>query len=197
MDYELKLITAPSTTDFKADAKEHLRVTSTAEDTYITELCKIAIEIAENRTGRKLLTQTWEMYMPEFPSKDDYIEIKLPPLSSVTSVKYYDEDNTLQTLSSGNYEVNTIADVGRVRLKQDQAWPSTYVKDNSVVIKFVCGYGTAFTSIPHSIYAAMKLTVSHFFENREAVQTIGSVQEIPLPRAIELLFNMYSVREQF
>ena len=174
MNYELKLITAPSVFPILlADARAHLRITSTAEDTIITELCKLATEIAENRLARRLITQTWEQYHDEFPN-DDFIEIKYPPLQSITSIKYYDEDNVLQTLSSANYVVNIIKDPGRVRLIQGETFPSTYTKDNAVIIKFVCGYGTAYTNIPHSIFAALKLLISYFFENREALQTIGS-----------------------
>lgn len=62
-----------------AEARLHLRVDSTDEDTLITSLIAAAREDCEAFQNRKYLTQTWEYWLDSFPSTD-FIEIPNPPL---------------------------------------------------------------------------------------------------------------------
>lgn len=193
---KVKVITAAASIPVTlAEARAHLRIDDTSEDTLITTLISVATEYAEKRLARALITQTWELYLDEFPA-DEIIGIKFPPLQSITSVKYYDSDNTLQTLATTVYDVDTIREPGQIRLADAQYWPATYYRPNAVIIRFVAGYGNASTNVPELIRAAIKLLISYFFENREAVQTMGSVAEIPIPKAIENIFNQFTVRER-
>lgn len=195
-----KIVTPAAATPVTlTEAKAHLRIdtSDTTEDTLITTLLTVASDIAEKRMARALISQTWAQYLDEFPCEDS-IEIKLPPLQSITHIKYYDADNTLQTLASSNYDLDIISEPGIVRLSATGSWPSTYDKNNAVIITFVAGYGAASTSVPEIIRAAIKLLISHFFENREGVLvSTALVQEIPIPKAIDDLFGQYSVRERF
>ena len=54
--------------------------------------------------GRALLTQTWDMYLDEFPCAGEII-IPLSPLQSVTSVSYVDQHGATQTWASANYRI--------------------------------------------------------------------------------------------
>lgn len=197
MFFKTKLITAAAATPITlAEAKAHLRVDTTTEDTLITTLINAATEYAEKRLARALITQTWEQYLDEFPSTDSF-EIKFPPLQSITSIKYYDADNVLQTWDSTNYDVDIKAEPGTISLSNaSTGYPSTFNKPNAVIIKYVAGYGDASTDVPELIRAGIKLLVSHFFENREGVQTMGSVQDIKIPHVIETIFNHFTVRDQ-
>ena len=58
----LKLVTAASTYPVTlAEAKLHLRVDSTDEDTLITALITAATEMCEQKTGRAIMQQTWDV----------------------------------------------------------------------------------------------------------------------------------------
>lgn len=212
-----KLITAASINPVTlTEARAHLRITDTSEDTLISTLIGVATEYAEKRTGRALISQTWELYLDNFPyganyvsespdynqkyidniEESQFIEMKFPPLASVTSITYYDSNNALQTFAASNYDVDIIRQPGMIRLGYGKSWPSTYYRPNAVIIRYVAGYGSATTDIPEPIRAAIKLLVSFFFENREAVTTFNTVQQIPIPQVIEDLLNQYCLRER-
>ena len=163
----LKRITAPTETPVDlATAKAHVRVIGTAQDSLITlylEAATANLDGKDGILGRGIVTQTWDYSLDSFPS--EAIEIPLPPLQSVTSIKYFDTTGVEQTLSSARYFVDTASEPGWVVVDAD-GWPSTYDSANSVTIRFVCGYGAA-TAVPSSLKAAILLAVGDLLENRQ------------------------------
>lgn len=125
------------------DAKEHLNVSSDVDDTRIERSIRASTESAEIYTGRKLITQTWDLYIDRF-----YDEIKLPfpPLQEVVSVQYLAPETNSpdwQTLSTSVYSVDTYSQPGRVLRANNQSWPETRCILNAVRIRFTAGYGDA------------------------------------------------------
>lgn len=121
-------------------AKTHLRVDIDDEDAYIETLITVASNWAEETTSRSLTTQTWTLYLDDWP-QHDYIRLPRPPLQSVTSVEYYDTDGNSSTFSTDYYDVDTDSDPGRVVLKYGETWPSTTLQPmNPVKIIYVAGY---------------------------------------------------------
>src|SRR3954462_15596572 len=89
------------------EAKDHARIDLTADDAAVTRFIQNGREEAEEYLGRGLLTQTWQLSLPNF-----FESMALPmaaPLQSVTSVQYYDTTGSLQTLSTSFYTVDTIS----------------------------------------------------------------------------------------
>ena len=198
METKLKLITAAADVPVTlTEAKAHLRVDFSTDDTLISTLTKVATEYCERRLARAIITQTWEQYLDEFPCDTDTIEVKLPTLQTLTSIKYYDSDNVLQTWDASNYEVDAISEPAKVRLASGKSFPGTYDRLNAVIIKFNAGYGAASTNIHETIRQAIKLLISHFYENREGINTLGQYMDLPIPKAVDLLLNSFSVRQQF
>lgn len=183
-------ISTASTVDpiLLTEATDHLRITNTDDATYIGAVIKAVAATIEAETGRALLTQTIIGYLDAFPS-DDFIELPFPPLQSVTSIAYIDTDGVSQTLSSANYSTDLSGVLGRILLNYNESWPSTRSQHNAVTITFVAGYTSA--TVPHPIKAAAKLLVSHLYENREAVNVGGAVNEIP--KTVEYLLAQYRV----
>ena len=94
-----KVTTEPSVEPATStEAKLHLKVDHTDDDTLITIIIQAAREIIEQYTHRSLITQSRTIKLDYFPDR----EILIPhgPLISITSIKYYDEDEAQQTLSS-------------------------------------------------------------------------------------------------
>ena len=163
----LKLITAASALAVTlAEAKAHLRVDSTDEDTLITAMITAATETAEQITGRAIMPQTWELTLDEFP---DALEITRVPAISVTSLKYYDAAGVQQTLSSSLYVLDSANDFGFAYVvpAYGESWPTVRDQINAVNLRFTAGYANA-AAVPESIKAWIKLQVSAMFENREA-----------------------------
>ena len=158
-----------------AEAKAHLRVTGEANDSKIDGLIDVATEWAETESRRALMPQTWDFTFDCFSS---IMEIPLPPLQSITSIKYIDADGAEQTLASSGYDVDTYSEPGRVSLAYNQSWPTIRTQLNAVTIRAVCGYATG--SIPPAITQAMKMRIATNFENTEDVSAGVSMTTTPL-----------------
>lgn len=181
----LKLYTAPAAEPIStADARTHCRVDDTTDNTYLDALVAAAREHCEMFTGRAFITQTWELYLDEFPA-DGVIRIPKPPTASITHVKYYNVDGTLTTIDAADYSLDTVNEPARLTPAYGEVWPQTLCIPNAVVVRFVCGYGAAGSAVPASIIHAMKLLVGHWYENREQVLT-GTIAS-NLPMAVESL----------
>lgn len=173
-----RLITAPLEEPVTlAQAKAHLRKTTSEEDAQIMAKIFAAREHAETFTRRALVTQTWELLLDRFPSGRE-IELPFPPLQSVTSVKYLDTNAAEQTFAAASYHVDAASTPGRVVLASTASWPSTAERPNAVTVRFVAGYG-GMAAVPFTMKAAILLLVGHLFEHREENQDFP-VHAMPL-----------------
>ena len=178
----ISLVTAPAAEPVDLDeAKLHLRVDINDDDTLIESLILLARRMSEGISNHRFVTQTWDIFMDAFPGSDTiHLPKSLSPLSSVTHIKYTDEDDNESTFASSNYVVDTYSDPGRIKLDRDSNWPSdTLTELNGVVVRVVVGYGDP-ADIPQEYKQAIMLMVGHWYENREQV-TVGEVaREIPM-----------------
>jgi uncharacterized phiE125 gp8 family phage protein len=159
------------------------------EDALISAIITAAREYCEGFTGRALATQTVEVYLPDFPCHDRF-SLSLPPLQSLTSVKYKDSDGEETTMTEAQYIIDTDSDVAEIVLPYGNVWPSfTPYPVNAVKIRYIAGYNST-NPIPKMIKQAMLLLIGHWYANREAVGQVGG----PIGFAVQALLNMYRVR---
>ena len=175
--------TEPITT---AEAKTHLRVTSSTDDAYIDTLVKACRQTAENELRRSLITQTWVRTLDEFP---DAFELHYPPIIAVTSVKYYDAAGVQQTLAPSQYSLDYQGEPGWIVPAYNVTWPDTLQAINAVEVTYTAGYGTA-ADVPQAIKAWILLHVGHLYENRES--TMPGISITPLP-FLDSLLDPYRV----
>lgn len=177
-----------------SEAKIDLKIDDTTEDDLLAILIKASRETIEIRTGRSLITQTRTIKLDYFPCTDT---IKIPngPVQSITHIKYYDEDEVLQTLDSSDYWVDSDSDVARVVVKD--SWPSTEDRPNAVIVTYVCGYGSAGSSIPAPLRKAMLFILGHVYENRQNVIVSGSsTGALEIPMGAEYLMSNYILEQE-
>lgn len=160
------------------------------EDGLLSGLIAAAREDCEKFQNRAFITQTWELWLDAWPSKD-YIKLPLPPLQSVTSIKYYDVDDTEYTFyDSENTDyifIDTKSEPGWVVLNYGEGWPDAMLRPaNAVCVTFVAGYGAA-SAVPRNVKQAMLLLIGNWYENREAV-VIGTISS-ELPLAVDRLLT--------
>lgn len=167
-----------------ADAKVHLRTVTgdTSEDSaVITPLIQAAREYCENITGRALASQTVKAY----PEKWGRWRLPRPPLISVTSIKYYDEDGTESTLAATDYQVDAVD--GQIDILTE---PNVTLRDlNPIVVEYACGYTTG-NALPAAMRQAMLLLIGHWYMNRETVAT-GAVTAIEIDLTTRALLRQY------
>lgn len=184
---QLALAVAPSGNLVStAEAKAHLRVEHTAEDTYIAALVATAEALIAGRDGftsRALLTQSWKLTLPGFPLAS-CIRLPLPPLQSITHVKYYDAADAQQTFASTNYHVLIGDTPGRLELKSTVGWPGTYARPDAVEVQFVAGYGAA-VDVPAPIKQAALITLAALYAGR------GDMGVADIPPAVRRLLASY------
>lgn len=161
----------------RAEAKLHLRIDdiggSHADDTLVDALITAARQMAEHYTGRAFAGQTLEATLREFPEDDDYIDLPMPPVATITHVKYYDGDGTLQTLATANYALSAYGLSRRVELTYGNTWPATRDMPDAVQVRFVTGYAATgaaagYTALPKAARQGLLLIIGHLYENRQA-----------------------------
>lgn len=186
-------------------------VGDTAQDTLVAIYIGQAREQAELFTRRALITQSWIMALDKFPvpgletssanwygpawgvgpgplsvikpdGKTQFeITIPLPPLQTIDSIKYYDTDGVLQTLSPSAYMVDIYSEPARVTPAVGTTWPSTQNRANAVEVRFTSGYGASGDAVPAGIRHWMLQQIGDMFENREAtvMGLRGAVEKHP------------------
>lgn len=161
----------------EAKASPSLRVDATTDDVAIGGLITAARKMAEARALHAFVTQTLELVLDGFP--DGGIEVPMPPLQSVTSVKYIDTDGVEQTLDSSLYAVDADSIPGIIVPAYGETWP-TDVRDeiNAVRVRFVAGFGGA-VLVPEDIKAWIKIMVGTMYDNPQALVVGQTVTSVP------------------
>jgi uncharacterized phiE125 gp8 family phage protein len=173
----LKLITAPTEEPLTlTEAKLQCRVDGSDEDTLLTSLITVARQMVEQRTGRAVLTQTWELALDDFPR--GAIDLLMAPVQSITSVKYIDQDGVEQTVSSSNYALDSYGVQHQVVPGYGFRWPAARDITHAVKVRFVAGYASK-ADVPASLKQWMLLAIATMYKNREAVITGTIVAELP------------------
>jgi uncharacterized phiE125 gp8 family phage protein len=161
-----------------AEAKSHLNVSGTSKDAYIDSLIVTARGQIERYLNRALITQSWKVYYDCWQKE---LLIPFGSLSTLTSVKYYDIDGNLQTLSTDYYWVLSTTDPARIIRKYDATYPELqYGRPDAIEIAFTAGYGATSSAIPGEIKHAMKLLITNLYENKGDIvigpgHTVGKI----------------------
>lgn len=173
------------------EAKAHLRVDHSDEDTYIGLLVSAAVDNAQTFLGMTLGLQTWELVIDAFPTAE--IQIPLPPLREIVSVKYDDGDGVEQTMDPADYFVDTVSQPGWLSAINN-SWPTIIDAPNSVRIRFIAGYSigdSPAVDVPYAIKAGILLLIGTLYAHREHV-VVGHITQ-PMPWGVEALLRPYRV----
>ncbi|MCK9600685.1 MAG: hypothetical protein M0R06_16710 [Sphaerochaeta sp.] len=137
------------------------------EDDLLEDWITAAREWAEDYHGYAYITQTWQLFLEQWPL-DNYIDLPMPPLQSVTHLKYTDKDGDTTEWDSDNYIVNTDREPGRLTLAYGKAWPTGVVlsPDLPIEIEYIAGYGDTAAGVPKRVKSAIKLLVGMLYRNR-------------------------------
>ena len=173
---QYKLVTGPASEPITlAEAKLYLRVDDSTEDALITAIITAARRKFENDTYHYLMPQTWELYLNQNEINSEQISINKSDITAISSVKYYDQSNTQQTLSTSDYQT---AIQGRPYSIQLTTVPQVYNRLEAMVIRFTLGYTNA-AAVPEDIKTAIKTLIGTLYENRQTIVTGTQVNEVP------------------
>lgn len=186
----MKLITPPAPLITWSEADQHLRLSGDETDrTLVETFIAAATEYIDGWNGilgRAFMPQTWELSLDEFPC--DAIQLNLPPIISLTSVKYDDADGVEQTEDTDNYYVDTSSSMPWVVPVSGYSWPTTLDGINALRVRFVAGYVDGV--VPAPIKAAVLLMTGDLYEQRKTFSD-GSVSAVPMSVTVERLIAPY------
>lgn len=160
----------------------------TSEDALLTMLITSARQRAEHETGRSFISQTWERVVDAFPEVE--LELGQPPVISITSITYIDEDGTEQTLSSAAYVLDSATGPGFVLPAEGYEWPATLDTANAVTVRFVSGFGADAAAVASPIKQWMQMHIATAWKFRESVASGANVAELP-NRYVDGLLDRY------
>tara|TARA_R100001460_G_scaffold46203_1_gene83649 strand:+ start:582 stop:1259 length:678 start_codon:yes stop_codon:yes gene_type:complete len=166
----------------QAEIKAWLKIDSSDDDTVVALIERAVHNWAKEYTKRTLTTVTYQLFVDAVYDNDmpipegfyvgidrniDRRSILLPksPVSSVTHIKYYTDDDTATTYATSNYFLDTANVPARVVLRNGANWPVSLRVANGIEIQYVAGYG-ATTAIPYDIKSACLAYASYLFEHR-------------------------------
>lgn len=183
-----------------SEAKAHLRVDSSDEDSTISMLITAARIHVERYTRRSLVYTAHRLLLDAWP-----YDIELPRSPAIVAaantvtgiayatprIRYYDENGVQQTLTYAAEDFDTLVDDNppRLVLYPDTTWPSLQTAlRGGIEIDWIAGYGAAAASVPAPLKLVIRMLVSHWFEQREAVAP-GTMSSVPL--AVESILMAY------
>jgi uncharacterized phiE125 gp8 family phage protein len=160
-----------------AEAKAHLRLDGTAEDTLITSLIITSRLHIEAALGLALITQSWSYFIDAWPRGPEVI-LPLRPVQAVGAVRLYAPDESIQTIPADTYLLDGAGVPARLVRQAAAAWPKPNRAANGIEVALVVGYGDAAADVPAPIRQAILLLVAHWYEHREPVE-IGAPVAVP------------------
>lgn len=150
-----------------AEAKQHARVTTSADDAYIEALITTAADYAQQRTGRAIGLQVWEGATDSFPRE---FELPLPPTVEVLYIEYVDSSGDVQTVDPDTYTVSNFGVYTTVRPNYGESWPVARCERDSVRVRFSCGHDPGGSppalDLPQRVRQAILVMVAELYDNR-------------------------------
>lgn len=151
----LTLVTPPTVWPVTlAEAKTQVRVTHTAEDSYISTLIKAATRYVEQTLSMSIAEQTWQLTLDAFA---DAIELPRGPVQSVDEFEYLDSDGLPVAVSDDLYTADFVSRSPWLVLNSGESWPTTLDAVNVVAITYTAGMETVPEDLRHAILVQIQL----------------------------------------
>lgn len=174
-----------------AEAKQYLRMDwTTVDDAMIADFITAARLESERINDRSFLTTSWRLtldFLPFFGPLGPWnplgmqghrglvgpwsaaITLPMPPLLSLTSIRYVDLGGVSQVIDVTPGSPGVIVSAGtpgRIAPGYGQFFPFAQPRIAAVDIDYTAGYGPDPGSVPKNVKSAMRLLVSHYYEHR-------------------------------
>lgn len=164
------------------EAKDQLRVLDSEEDELIMAYIKAATDFAEGYTWTEFVQKDYTVYMDNWEYKTI---IKLTPIQSIVSVKYYDSANTLQTLPTSDYRTDLNADWPYILIDE---MPALYDKPNNIEIVVRTGQSDV-CNVNNTFKVAVLMIVCNLFNDRQDTNLL-QISKNNVPMTSLVLLNM-------
>jgi len=171
-----------------SEAKAHLKVESSVDDTSVTRLIITARQYVEKQIDRVLIDQTWLVYSNSWP-RDGEQSLIVSPVSSVVNLRTFSVDDIASVIDPSHYYFDQASDPQKLVLRTSRSWAMPGRKVNGIEIEVIAGYGAGGDAVPGPLRQAILMLVAHWYENRQP-SCSGMPQESFLP-ALQTLLTPY------
>lgn len=177
-----------------AEAKAHLRIDGTAEDTLIASLVVTSRLHVEAAAALALVTQGWSWFLDAWPPgppgrSGHAVKLPLRPVQSIAAVRLYDDSASATTLDPATYFLDGAAAPPRLVRHSALPWPRSGRIANGIEIAFIAGFGPTAADVPAPIRQAILLLVAHWYEHRSPLEE--GAHAAPLPTMVSELLAPY------
>jgi hypothetical protein len=224
-DRVLVRVTPPGPFITVQELKAHLKIEWPDEDAYLESLVDVACALLDGRDGklgRALAVQSWDLRLGSIwhtaPRAEPApiwapwwewhgtalgwgVVIPLPPLRSITWVKYRDAAGALQTLAPEFYEAELGSDEPARLFFRNWNRPAMYGSPDALQVRFEAGYDPAVAAnpqadppvvaqkskVPPQARQAALLQAAALYQNRENPPTVLTGAALALVESIRVL----------
>lgn len=148
------------------EAKNWLKVSSSADDDIIDMLIASERQLLEDRLNLKLISQTIVQKIDKFPPSSNPIYLEANPVSSVTSIFYKDAAGSTTEWTNTNWTLDYTSERARIYLNEGGSYPTPIAEPESVIITYVAGYANA-ASVPSKYKKLLYHLIAFAYDNRQ------------------------------
>lgn len=161
-----------------AEVKTLARLFDATFDDLLADHIAQAQEQIEAITGRTLSPQVWKLTIDGFA---DAIRLPKGPVTSVSSVQYYDTTGALQTIPAENYTLDLTSDPQWLIANELTPWPDTLDAVNAVEITFAVGFTNHADPAYKAAQRAVRALALHWYEGGNLGQIPDGIRTIVFP----------------
>lgn len=179
---EIKTAPAGEPFDF-TEIKNHTRIDNDTEDDVLRTYMLAAIDYVENFTWRVLRVTTFTGFLDDW----DDVEIHKTPVTSITSVKYFDENDVQQTLPTTDFRVNLKVIPATITFDEE---PTLFDKPNAIEIEYIAGYA-GLEDIPNALRVGLYICIEQQYDFRTGASPIN---QNAIEMGIKNILGQYNAR---
>ena len=178
-----------------ADAKEHLRIGHTDDDTYITRLTKAAQLVCEKLTGMVFTPCDFIMQCDNWEQTKEIPEVSI--VKTITHIKYMDDadPSVQQTWADTNYQLANYSQRSRIALVDGEDYPDLRDGIGNIEIKFGAKpvwSANTLTALSEVATQAVLITIADMYENRQSV-IVGRIAS-SIPKTAQYLLDTLKIQ---
>ena len=170
-----------------ADAKEHLRIGFSDDDTYISTLCRAAQLTCEYFSNIDFTPCAWKF------TCDDWDQTKWIPhqkCRTITGIKYYDDNGISTIWGATDYYVDAGSLPVRITLVDGKTYPSLRNGTGNITIDFTTD---EYENRNNMVAAqAVLITIADMYENRQSV-VVGRIAS-KIPKTAQYLLDTIKIQ---
>lgn len=161
------LMTPPATEPVSlANAKQHLKVETSADDGLINNLIATARQHVEKQIDKVLIEQTWLIYFDNW-TDDGELKLQVAPITTINYLRTYSDDDIANTIDPSHYYADLVKNPQKLILRGSRIWLKPGRIANGIEIEATAGYGPTGASVPTPLRSAMLMLIAYWYENRQ------------------------------